>query len=385
MISPPLLPLLLFLGAANAFIPQQPHSRHVLFNFKHVNVVARRAALSEAEKLEQQLRKVREELAALEGKTVDAVEEEAQRAADAKEARRTALAAEKEAAAAARASGAAVGAADGRHLSVPETGEAMVDMAARAVERALRDGITRQTVRFQLVPLEGPTADIDAFAGWPGGPQQMFSVAGKPLTMALLSRVRTKNVNSTSFVGSAGAPKVTVQDMLAFDGSGLVTAEASEQEGGAAADAQAVFGANTDAKYIDDIEEIDAAMGPDRLFLLVSPFWRGIESWGINLLQPNAKRRAQEVIFDRCGFGDQRSSTFALLRFSVRGERCAALRAYPYPWQIYAYLEDDFGNERPVRLGSIRDEEPSSEKVAALINAEPEFQLSKNMRRMNRR
>jgi regulator of replication initiation timing len=372
---------LLLVAASDAFLlPSSRHPHHRLFG-----ATRRGSALSEAEKLEQQVRAIREELAALEGKSVESVEEEAAAKAEEQKARQARVEDEKAAAAEARKT-AAVASSDGRHLTLPETGEDMVAMAAGAVERGLRDGVTRQTVRFALVPLDAQTAsEDDAFEGWPGGPQQMYAVASKPLTMELLARVRTTDEVAP---GRTGQPKVAAQDVLAFDGSGLVTAEAAEAAGGARGDAQALVGANTDAKYTSDIEEIDAAMGPERLFLLVNPFWRGIESWGVNILQPNARRRAQEVVFDRCGFGRPEANTFALLRFSVRGERCAALRCYPYPWQVFAYLEDAAypDLERPVRLGTLpADGEPTSEAVAALINAEPDFKLAKTQRRMNRR
>ena len=40
------------------------------------------------------------------------------------------------------------------------------------------------------------------------------------------------------------------------------------------------------------------------------------------------------MIFDR-GFDE----TYVCMRFSVRGEDCVAIKAYPYDWQIFAYKE----------------------------------------------
>ena len=349
---------------------------------RHKVLAHEKTVLSEAEKLEQQVRAIREEIAALEGKTVDDVEKEAMRAAQVQAERETI--AEKEALEA------QTKPADGRHLMLPETGDGQVAMAARAVERAFRDGVRRQTVRFALVPLDGDVSDTETNAGWPGGAQQMYMVAGKPLTMELLRRVRAFTSDGKGGVGSdifVQKPKVKEQMFASpydLDGSALFTAEAPEPIG-SRGDVQALLMPNTDAKYISDIETIDAAM-KDRAFLLVNPMWRDLRSWGINILQPNAKKRAQEIIFERCGFGTKAANSFSLLRFSVRGERCAALRCYPYDWQIFAYLEDDQFPEvqRPVRLGTTT-EEPTTEEVEKLLAAQPAFKFTKNIRRLNRR
>ena len=44
------------------------------------------------------------------------------------------------------------------------------------------------------------------------------------------------------------------------------------------------------------------------------------------------------MIFDR-GFDE----TYVCMRFSVRGEDCVAIKAYPYDWQIFAYKEAPHG------------------------------------------
>jgi len=63
---------------------------------------------------------------------------------------------------------------------------------------------------------------------------------------------------------------------------------------------------------------------------------RNIDSWSFNLLAPNAKQKAQQVIFDK-GYDE----TYNLMVFSVRGEKCAAIKAYPYDWQLFAFREDN--------------------------------------------
>ena len=74
------------------------------------------------------MRAIREELAALEGKSVESVEEEAAAKAEEQKARQARIEDEKAAAVEARKT-AAVASSDGRHLTLPETGEDMVAMA----------------------------------------------------------------------------------------------------------------------------------------------------------------------------------------------------------------------------------------------------------------
>ena len=312
-------------------------------------------AATEAQALRDKAAQLRAEIAAMEGKTVHEVEIEAKEKKDRKlkatEERKNRIANEKPM-------------DRGRMVDVPVTRDDMVAQAARAVERAYKDGLTRQTVRFFLLE-EG-----DSFTGsnqWPGGAQQMYREAAKPLTRELLRSVRVSSDQILS-------PVVKEQDIWDFDGSAIHSAEAQE---GAKLDVQALVFPNTDVKYINDIEKIDQDTR-DRLFLLVNPFWRNIDSWGINLLAPGAKKKAQKVIFDR-GYEE----TYVCLRFSCRGEECVAIKTYPYDWQIFAYLEDAYGSETPIRLGS-STEEPKSEMVTSLLNGRPEFKLSKNMRLLSR-
>ncbi len=57
-------------------------------------------------------------------------------------------------------------------LPVPDDAKAQIQQAASAVERAFKDGIVRQTVRFALLGQE------EAMSGevneWPGGAKQMY-------------------------------------------------------------------------------------------------------------------------------------------------------------------------------------------------------------------
>ncbi|GAX13883.1 hypothetical protein FisN_5Lh221 [Fistulifera solaris] len=312
-------------------------------------------AAVEAQALRDKAAQLRAEIATMEGKTIHEVESEAKEKKDreikAAEERKNRRANE-------------VPLDRGRMVEVPVTRDDMVAQAARAVERAYRDGVTRQTVRFFLLQ------EKDSFTSsnqWPGGAQQMYREAAKPLARELLRSIRVSSEQILS-------PVVKDQEIWDFDGSALHSAEAQE---GAKFDVQALVFPNTDVKYIKDIETIDHDM-KDRLFLLVNPFWRSIDSWGINLLAPGAKKKAQKVIFDR-GFDE----TYVCLRFSCRGEECVAIKAYPYDWQIFAYLEDGYGMETPIRLGCCK-EEPKSELVTTLLNGRPEFKFSKNMRQMSR-
>lgn len=265
---------------------------------------------------------------------------------------------------------------DGRFLEVPSTPEDMVRQAARSVERAFEAGVTRQTVRFALIREDQFINDDNQ---WPGGAEQMAREAARPLTVSLLKQVHAptkKGENNDLRL----PPTIKEQDIWDFDGSSLITAEA---KAGANGDVQAMVLPNTDVKYIKDIATIDKAMG-DRLFLLINPFWRNLDSWGINILAPGAKKKAKEVIFDQ-GYDE----TYSLLRFSCRGEECVAVKSYPFDWQIFAYREDEnnyvggVAMETAIRLGSCK-EEPNSEFVTSLLNERPEFKETRTMRQFRK-
>jgi Domain of unknown function (DUF1995) len=309
-----------------------------------------------AKALREKAAQLRAEIAALEGKSVDQVEQEA------KDKKDQALHAKTASLEARKAPSRPVD--YGKMMDVPTGAQDMVYQAARAVERAYADGIKRQTVRFALLA-EGQ--GVQEMNEWPGGSAQMYREAGKPLTGELLREIRP-NPNAVS------APNVKAQDIWDFDGSAIHYAEAKDS---AKDDVQAMVFANTDVKYLRDIDAIDKDMG-DRLFLLVNPFWRNVDSWGFNILAPGAKQQAQATIFDK-GYDE----TYSLLRFSVRGEDCVALKAYPYDWQLYVYLENEMGWATPIRLGS-SETEPKTDYVTDLINARPEFKLSKTMRQLSR-
>lgn len=273
---------------------------------------------------------------------------------------------------------------DARVLPVPDDAGAMVQQAASAIERAFVDGMARQTVRLALLGKDEPMSG--ELNEWPGGTKQMYREAGRPLAESLLREVRAyativgEDLSSSleqSSVSSKTPPVVTAKDIWDFDGSAVIT---SKTVGRSHGDIHAVVFPNTDMKYLSDIESISKEVGPDRLLLLVNPFWKDVESWGFNILAPNGKKRAKEVIFDK-GY----DVTYAVLRFSARGEDCVAIKAYPYDWQLYAYREDPswFNKEFPVWLGSSK-EEPKSAQFSELLNSKPEFKMSKNMRQMQR-
>jgi hypothetical protein len=260
-----------------------------------------------------------------------------------------------------------------RMVQIPVTFDDMVRQASRAVERAFKDGKTRQTVRFNLIGEEESATEENEF---PGGSKQMYREAGGPLTDALLREVRapTKDKNPERRNDN---PELKKQDIWDFDGTALHTAEAAE---GPSADIQAMVFPNTDNKYLEDIDKTSDAMG-DRLFLLVNPFWRDVESWGFNILAPNAKKRAQEVIFGKNAFEE----TYSMMVFSVRGEKCVAVKAYPYDWQLFAFREDEYypTEEYVIRLGSC-EEYPSASLITGLLNERPEFKETKTMRQMKK-
>lgn len=374
-----LLPLLLAIchlasQGAESFTPATPSHRLLLVAHRSPTTAIRALPLTsddpEINALLEKARQIRAEAAALEGRSVEDVEREAtekrqqtrdqevQRVAARLEGQRTAT----ETKSATRTVG------GGLSLTLPETPEDQVWLAKQAVERAYKDGLTRQTVRFALVP-EGETLHQED-RQWPGGAAQMYRRAAGPLTRELLRVVRTDPEPLSK------QPQVTSQDVWDFDGSALITSQAVN---GPEHNVQALVFPNTDNKYARDIQAIDATM-QSRLFLLVNPFWRDLSSWGFNLLAPKAQELAQEAIFDK-GF----SETFVLVQKSVRGEDCVALKAYPYDWQLYVYADstDWPYREEIIHLGATAIE-PTSSDFATLLADRPEFKLSKNMRQLQR-
>jgi len=320
-------------------------------------------AVSIAKKLREQAMKLREEIAALEGKSLQDVEQEAK---DKKEQQAQATQTASFAKSYSSTSDKNKVVDYGKLMDVPNGAADMVHQAARAIERAYADGIKRQTVRLALLA-EGQS--VQEQNEWPGGAAQMYREAAKPLTLDLL---RDISISKTPM-----ALEVTAQDIWDFDGSALIAAKVKNST--SPPHIQAMVFPNTDVKYIRDIDEMDKSIGEDVLFLLVNPFWRNLDSWGYNILAPGAKQKAQDVIFDK-GYEE----TYSLMRFSVRGEDCVAIKAYPYDWQLYVYLENDMGwAETAIRIGSCK-EEPKTDYFTSLINARPEFKLSKTMRQLTR-
>lgn len=316
----------------------------------------------EAKALLEKVKKMREEIASLEGRSVADVEEEAAEKTRLKQERQEQEAAEKKE----RKAAPKAQSTNGSFLNVPQAFDDQVQQAADAVKRAYKDGVKRQVVRFALLPEDEMLNEKERL--WPGGAQQMYREAAGPLTRAMMKIVgKGEDFQKCN---------VTTQDVWDFDGSALVTADSPI---GPEGDALALVFPNTDNKFSKDIQTIDKAMG-DRLFLLVNPFWRDIESWGFNLLAPGAKDLAQEAIFDK-----DFQETYVLLEKSVRGEDCIALKAYPYDWQLYAYAETDYWpyDETIIHLGSTK-EEPTLKDFGEMMSKREEFKMSKNMRQMQR-
>lgn len=355
--------ILTLLGAAFAFVPLHPGHHQRPSRAIMASTDQEGTASTAVQTLLDKAAQIRAEIAALEGKTVEQVQNEAN---EKKQRESAALEASRKA----RKEHDVKNPRDyGRMLEVPNSNQDMINQAARAMERAFQDGVTRQTIRLALVKEGQPlTADEQ----WPGGAEQMYREAAKPLTYDLMRELRLSKDQIRPL-------NVSDQDIWDFDGSGLVTGQSTEQ--GPKGDVQALVFANTDVKYTNDINTIDRTMGKDRLFFLVNPFWRDVESWGINILAPGAKKKAKEIIFDK-GYDE----TYVFLRFSCRGEDCVAIKAYPYDWQIFAYIENESNRNWPttlIRLGSTK-EEPKSKYVTELLNALPEFKLSKTMRQLKR-
>mmetsp|Transcript_2492 Transcript_2492/g.3670 ORF Transcript_2492/g.3670 Transcript_2492/m.3670 type:complete len:338 (+) Transcript_2492:85-1098(+) len=292
---------------------------------------------SEADALLEKVARMRQEIAEMEGKTIEQVEEEAREKKNVAEEAKKVLEKPTES----RQTQSQV------RIPIPESPDQMIEQAAQAVERAYRDGVNRQTVRFALV--RDDEVNMANLEQWPGGAQEMYRESAKPLTMEMM-----KQIFSEPYARS----DVTAKDVWDFDGSAIMTAEKSN--------ATALIFANTDVKYTKDIKNLDEELG-DKLLLLINPFWRNLDSWGINLLSPGAKDLARQVIFET-GYPE----TYSFIRIPVKGKTCAAIKSYPYDWQIFAYLEDGAGWERPIWLGST-ESEPTGSEITDLLVERPEY------------
>jgi len=336
------------------------------------------SASDQAKKLREQAAKIRQELAALEGKSVEEVEKEARDKKDQQVQAQKQQAEEREE----REKEKASNPRDyGRLLYVPENSDDQIRQAAAAIERAFKDGKTRQTVRLTLVK-DGEQIASEAVEEWPGGAKQMYRESGNPLSEELLKQIRLPSENPLCY---NLPPKTIAKDIYDFDGSAIISTQSEIEDSPVV---KAMVFPNTDVKYLDDIAKMQRevqASSAGGLSLLINPFWRNVESWGFNILAPGGKKKAQEVVFDQ-GYGEE---TYVLSRFSARGERVVALKVYPYDWQLFAYLEQpeySLGGipvETAVRLGSSK-EEPTSSMFTELLNELPEFKLSRNMRNINK-
>jgi len=329
----------------------------------------------QVKKLLEQAAKIRKELAALEGKTVEEVEKEAR---DKKEQR---IQAESVPAENKSANKSKSTRDYGQLMDVPENSEDQVLQAAAAIERAFKDGKTRQTIRLTLVKDGEPIAS-EAVDEWPGGAKQMYRESGNPLTEELVKQIRLPSSDPLAY---NLPPRIITKDIYDFDGTAIISTENDNEDKPVV---KAMVFPNTDVKYLGDItkmqNEVEQSAGGG-LSLLVNPFWSNVESWGFNILAPGGKKKAKEVVFDQ-GYGEE---TYVVSRFSARGERVVSLKVYPYDWQLFAYLEQpeySLGGiplETAVRLGSSK-EEPTSAMYTELLNELPEFKLSRNMRNINR-
>ncbi len=155
-----------------AFSPPQSHLSTRTPIYYHTSsprtpiTVQASSADDEVQLLLEKARKLREEAAAMSGKTVEEIENESRnqkKMADEAVERARKEREDKNS-----------GKSGGRIqiLPVPDDAKAQIQQAASAVERAFKDGIVRQTVRFALLGQE------EAMSGevneWPGGAKQMY-------------------------------------------------------------------------------------------------------------------------------------------------------------------------------------------------------------------
>jgi hypothetical protein len=380
--------LLLLVPSTLAFVSLRPaitNTRHFLSYTTNNN-----SQQDEAQALLDRARKIRQELADLQGVSLEQVEQEAQQRKDAEQQRQLQQQEQRLQEQQQRRESQVKKATSmqGRMaLDVPDTFDEQVYQAKQAIERAYQDGLTRQVVRFALITPDQPNL-MEQDQQWPGGVQQMFRQAAQPLTRALLTQLRVATKNNQDNNNSVfKKPTLAEEDIYDFDGSALLSASISSSSSSSSTDTtdasntlvtQAMVFPNTDDKYTRDIEQLDQKL-QDKLFLLINPFWRNVDSWGINWLAPNAKKNAQRVIFDR-GFQE----TYCLIQKSTRGEDCVALKCYPYDWQLYAYADGESWPFQPylVHLGSTTSE-PTEKDFGECLSERSEFKLSKTMRQMN--
>jgi hypothetical protein len=323
-------------------------------------------------------------------------------------------------------------------LPVPETVAEQVQQAANAIERAYNDGnILKQIVRFAFVPIvtsndlrNSNDRDRDQQSvmfvrndqDWPGGIQQIYREAARPYTYQLLEQLRIKNDSHTipSSVSSSNTfgkqkPLIQEQTLWDFDGSAIITAatnDKDEETSTATTLIQALIHPNTDNRYFNDIIQMDERLSERTKIstqenkdieemtqerngvvnLIINPFWTNATSWGYNIFAPHAQQRANDIIFSSPSDKNDGSGgyieTYCVITKTVRGEDCIAIKAYPYDWQLYAYLEEVndrryYSTTSTVHLGSTVME-PSITDFVQLLNNRTEFQYSKNMRQMQR-
>ena len=334
-------------------------------------------------------------------------------------------------------------------IPVPETASEQIQQASHAIERAYRDGhIQKQIVRFAFVPIVTSSSaqtnhdrDLDhqnvLFVrndqDWPGGVQQIYREAARPYTSQLLQQLRiqhpknsqSSSMSTSSFGNMKPKPMIQEQTLWDFDGSAILSATNrddntdDEETSTTTTLIQALVHPNTDNRYFNDILQMDERLATmttvdhtnrddtqrnGAVNLIINPFWTNATSWGFNIFAPQAQQRASDIIFSppaktKNGRGGSSSGdgngeggyieTYSIITKSVRGEDCIAIKAYPYDWQLYAYLEEM--NDRryygttttTVHLGSSMTE-PTITDFVQLLNNRTEFQYSKNMRQMQR-
>jgi hypothetical protein len=325
-------------------------------------------------------------------------------------------------------------------IPVPDTVSEQIQQAANAIERAYRDGhIQKQIIRFAFVPIVTSNdiktnyeRDLDHQSvlfvrndqDWPGGIQQIYREAARPYTERLLQQLRIVSPPTTM------KPKRIIQEQTLwdFDGSAVLTASDGDVDSATSSSStsliQALIHPNTDNRYFNDIQQMDERLlskskkgqrhekkvdnnnkddgnepRNEGVNLIINPFWTNATSWGYNIFAPNAQQRANDIIFKPSAIKNDDDSTngdtsgyietYSIVTKTVRGEDCIAIKAYPYDWQLYAYLEelDDRRYYGPstttIHLGSSVTE-PTITDFVQLLSNRTEFQYSKNMRLMQR-
>ena len=207
--------------------------------------------------------------------------------------------------------------------SLPKSSAAQVRQAAEAARHATDDGITLQTIVFDL-PLIGAT-DLD---DWPGGIRQQYQ-AVLPMVFELLKTI----------AGSGEVKQRVIEDT-----DGIYAVALKEN----------VAVTFPTAETLDELRRLVVEKTKKSL-VLCNPQWStsgniigdfGIGPW---------RKRSEDFVA-------QFQTVYSLEEKRIRGESVRVLRAYPHPWQVF--VVSDVGDIETLRTFT---EKPTYRELETLL------------------